>query len=63
MTSLSVFGLTDWLCLTAGVFLVWPEGGVVTLELLPSASQVLLEPNSNFSVVRNPFLSVLVLLR
>uniref|UniRef100_A0A3P9KW88 receptor protein-tyrosine kinase n=1 Tax=Oryzias latipes TaxID=8090 RepID=A0A3P9KW88_ORYLA len=34
-----------------GMLLVWPEGGVVTLELLPSASQVLLKSNSNFSVV------------
>ncbi|XP_074484711.1 platelet-derived growth factor receptor beta-like [Sebastes fasciatus] len=33
-----------------GVFLVHPEGGVC-LELLPSASEVLLDSNSNFTVV------------
>uniref|UniRef100_A0A3Q1D836 receptor protein-tyrosine kinase n=1 Tax=Amphiprion ocellaris TaxID=80972 RepID=A0A3Q1D836_AMPOC len=36
-------------CLYAGVFLVCPEGGVA-LELLPSASEVLLNSNSNFTV-------------
>ncbi|RVE63429.1 hypothetical protein OJAV_G00136180 [Oryzias javanicus] len=44
-------GSQNMLHFLLGVFLVWPEGGVVTLELLPSASQVLLKPNSNFSVV------------
>nr|XP_043873916.1 platelet-derived growth factor receptor beta-like [Solea senegalensis] len=33
-----------------GLFLVCPEGGV-SLELLPSASQVLHHPNTNFTVV------------
>ncbi|XP_008303173.1 platelet-derived growth factor receptor beta-like, partial [Stegastes partitus] len=36
--------------LLLGVLLVYPEGGVA-LELLPSASEVLLNSNSNFTVV------------
>uniref|UniRef100_A0A3Q3MSA6 Immunoglobulin-like beta-sandwich domain-containing protein n=1 Tax=Labrus bergylta TaxID=56723 RepID=A0A3Q3MSA6_9LABR len=38
------------LSLSAGVFLVLPEGGV-SLELQPSSSEVLLDTNSNFTVV------------
>lgn len=36
-------------CLSAGVFLVCP--GVLSLELLPSSSKVLLTSNANFTVV------------
>ncbi|XP_020796728.2 platelet-derived growth factor receptor beta-like isoform X2 [Boleophthalmus pectinirostris] len=34
-----------------GLFLVAPEGGVVSLELLPSDSRVVLEQNSNYTTV------------
>uniref|UniRef100_A0A3B4VMV7 Ig-like domain-containing protein n=1 Tax=Seriola dumerili TaxID=41447 RepID=A0A3B4VMV7_SERDU len=43
-------------CLSAGVFLVCPEGGV-GLELMPSASKVLLNSTSSFTVVSNTCLS------
>ncbi|KAI3373360.1 hypothetical protein L3Q82_006664 [Scortum barcoo] len=38
------------ICLSAGAFLVFPQGGV-SLELQPSSSEVLLNSNSNFTVV------------
>ncbi|XP_030603091.1 platelet-derived growth factor receptor beta-like isoform X2 [Archocentrus centrarchus] len=44
-----------------GVFLVHPEGGV-SLELLPSASQVLLPSSSNFTVVCSGWSQVMWLL-
>lgn len=37
-------------CLSVGVFLVLPEG-VLSLELLPSSSEVLLRSSENFTVV------------
>lgn len=39
-------------CLSAGVFLLLPEG-LLSLELLPSSSEVLLKSNENFTVVSN----------
>lgn len=42
--------LSLFVCLSVGVFLVLPEG-FLSLELLPSSSEVLLRSNENFTVV------------
>lgn len=41
-------------CLSAGVLLVLPEG-FLSLELLPSSSEVLLKSDDNFTVVSKRF--------